>query len=194
MYLKSTAALMQIDMDQEIMYTKHLVAMTILIMKNSLNMQAVTQLMKRLTSISQKLISCCKRKDDMVATEISTQVCDNSQLSKLVIGFTDSKYNTKPAELNLNDTSPMSSSSITKPKVSVAKKLYNINKNLDPKFKLAKVDIEEIQSSQTLQLGKWNREPNENFVVDLMKQERRREYWKRRIRQPQSKTAMAIRK
>ena len=77
----------------------------------------------------------------------------------------------------------------TIPKVRPAKRdlsqgLKKINKKVDPKFKLAKVDIEEIQSSQTLQLGKWNREPSVNFVVDMMKQERRREYWKRRIKKP----------
>ena len=41
-----------------------------------------------------------------------------------------------------------------------------------------------MQNSQTLQLNNWNREPSVNFVIGLMKQERRNEYWKRRVRIP----------
>ena len=73
---------------------------------------------------------------------------------------------------------------IKRPKRDVTKGLKLINKNLDPRFKLAKVDIEEMQNSQTLQLNNWNREPSVNFVIGLMKQERRNEYWKRRVRIP----------
>jgi hypothetical protein len=64
----------------------------------------------------------------------------------------------------------------------VVKNLKKINKKLDPKFKLAKVDIEELQSSQTLQLGDWGRAASPEMVINMMKEERRREYWKRRIK------------
>ena len=64
----------------------------------------------------------------------------------------------------------------------IRQKLHKINKNLDPRFKLAKVDIEELQSSHALQLGEWNRSVSPELVMNLMKEERRKEYWKRRIK------------
>lgn len=61
-------------------------------------------------------------------------------------------------------------------------KLKEINKKLDPKFKLAKIDMEELKSSHTLQLGEWNRELSPELIVKIMKAERRKEYWKRRVK------------
>lgn len=74
----------------------------------------------------------------------------------------------------------------------VIRQLKKINENLDPKFKMAKIDLEELQSSQTLQLGEWNREISPELITKLMKEERRREYWKRRIKasNPRSSTSM----
>ena len=64
----------------------------------------------------------------------------------------------------------------------VMKKLSKINKSIEPKFKLAKYDFEELKTSQNLKLGEWNREPNKTNIVNHMKEERRKEYWKRRIK------------
>mmetsp|Transcript_690 Transcript_690/g.574 ORF Transcript_690/g.574 Transcript_690/m.574 type:complete len:84 (+) Transcript_690:203-454(+) len=64
----------------------------------------------------------------------------------------------------------------------VLKKLQSINKHIDPKFKMARYDMEELQSSSTLQLGEWDRDMKKSTVVNWMKEERRKEYWKRRIK------------
>ena len=68
-------------------------------------------------------------------------------------------------------------------KKKVMNELIKINNQLEPQFRLAKVDLEELQSSQTLQLGEWNKIPSANMMVNMMKEERRKEYWKRRIQQ-----------
>ena len=67
-------------------------------------------------------------------------------------------------------------------KKKVFKDIIKINNKLDPQFKLAKIDIEELQASQALQLGEWNREPSPDMIMNMKKEERRKEYWKRRIK------------
>lgn len=67
-------------------------------------------------------------------------------------------------------------------KAELVKKLKNINKKLDSKFKLSLIDIEQLQTNGNLKLGDWDREVNEKLLVRIMKEERRKEYWKRRIK------------
>ncbi|CAI2386160.1 unnamed protein product [Moneuplotes crassus] len=67
-------------------------------------------------------------------------------------------------------------------KADISKKLKKINKKLDSKFKLSLIDIEQLQTNCNLKLGDWDREINEKLLVRIMKEERRKEYWKRRIK------------
>jgi hypothetical protein len=88
-----------------------------------------------------------------------------------------------PIDPKYSSTSPISINNSREDRArSILKQLKMINKELDPKFKLSRIDMEELQSSKTLQLGEWNRDVDKSMVMNIMKEERRKEYWKRRIK------------
>jgi len=57
--------------------------------------------------------------------------------------------------------------------------MMQMNSKLDPKFKLSRIDLEDRSSS--LHLGSWNRDPSREFLIKTKKEQRRKDYWHRRI-------------
>ena len=64
---------------------------------------------------------------------------------------------------------------------SVLENIENINNTLWSRFKLTKVDLDEIEKSKILKLGDWNRIPTSELLVKIKKEQRRKEYWNRRM-------------
>ena len=68
-------------------------------------------------------------------------------------------------------------------KIKVAKSLVKVNKNMDHRFRLMPIDLEDMTNSRTLALDKWNNEsPNKQYMMDLKKAQRRKEYWQSKVR------------
>ena len=64
---------------------------------------------------------------------------------------------------------------------SVMDSIQEINNNLGSRFKFSKIDLEDINKSSNLRLGQWNKEPTQDLLIKIKKEQRRKEYWNRRM-------------
>ena len=42
--------------------------------------------------------------------------------------------------------------------------------------------MHEIQKNKALNLGKWNKNPSKDLLIKIKKEQRRKEYWNRRMK------------
>lgn len=64
---------------------------------------------------------------------------------------------------------------------SVLENISEINQQLGSRFKFSQIDLEEIKTSKALALGEWNKQPTAELLIKLKKEQRRKEYWNRRM-------------
>ena len=64
---------------------------------------------------------------------------------------------------------------------SVIESIEELNNKLWARFKFSYNDLEEIERSKVLQFGKWNRDPSSDLLIKIKKEQRRKEYWNRRM-------------
>jgi hypothetical protein len=63
----------------------------------------------------------------------------------------------------------------------VLENISSINESLWKRFKFSDIDLEEIEHSKVLKLGEWGKEPTKELLVKIKKEQRRKEYWNRRM-------------
>ena len=70
-----------------------------------------------------------------------------------------------------------------KSKEDIEKKLVENNLQLERKFKLHKVDIEDITESNNLHIEQWGHlSPSPDYMKEKKKAQRRKEYWDSKVR------------
>jgi len=106
--------------------------------------------------------------------------------------------NTNPKKLkarkkSLEDSSPilkyplpanlMQKKLQTNIKQRISQRLKNLNNQLEPRFRLNKIDIEDIENSKSIQASNWHTKfDTKQLIVGKVKYMRRMEYWKRRVK------------
>ncbi|CAI2384027.1 unnamed protein product [Moneuplotes crassus] len=67
-------------------------------------------------------------------------------------------------------------------KQSVSKQIQQLNSELSPRFRLSKLDLEDIENSRVLRPGEWGAKLSVQLMRNIKKEERRKLYYKNRVR------------
>lgn len=62
--------------------------------------------------------------------------------------------------------------------------MMQMNNNIDPRFKLAQVDLEHY--TRILPIGQWSKPVSKEFLIKAKKEQRRKDYWNSRVLPPDS--------